>query len=147
MKNNQRTVYDTSQPLPTLSTKGWVYGLNEKVDLIFAYYLASQHSQSLHHRGHVKSFQYTVKNYYSDPWMLSKTVQNELEELLKHHIENVQVEVTHKARDTGPQVDYFIKMDLIHAGYRWENFKSVGVNGSKFELLTNINNVGKVSLV
>lgn len=137
---------DTSWHLPTLSTQGWITGIHEKVDRIFAWYLTSQYHQTLYHLNHVRSLQYTVKNHFSDPGFLANQIQTDLETLLSSYIDHVIVKVTYVERDEKNVYDFRIEMTLTHQGYQWQHFKDLHMKDSKFTEIININNVG-VSLV
>lgn len=142
-----KSIRETSIPLPTLSTKGWVYGLNDKIDMIYAYYLTSQHSQTVHHKTYVKSLQYTVQEHFNDPNRLCQVMESEIHDLISPFVDYVTVKVDHEPRaDGGPEYDVTIRMDITHQGYHWENFKAVTMKESKFHVINDINTTGKVSL-
>lgn len=138
-----KPIRETSPYLPTLSTKGWVTGMYEKIDLIFSYWLLSQYSQTTYHKGHVKSLQYIIKENGSNPPRLSDAVKKDLEDLLKPYIDHVDIRVTYKQRDEGPFWDYTISLNLIHAGYRWEQWKALTLKDGKFEAINELNNTGE----
>lgn len=143
---------DSKPPYPTLSTRGWVRSAAEKVDRIFAHYCINQHSQTNTFRGNVRSLPYTVKTFFSQPPALADAIQTELETLLKPFFDHVVVTVTFEQREDEfgnfkPEYDYTIMLDIIHAGYKWRQFKEAWMKDSKFEIVTNINNEGKISLV
>ena len=146
MLQQDKPIRETSTFMPSLSTQGWITSMGEKVDRSFAYYVTSQYSQTLYHKGHVRSLQYSVQKYYQEPIYLAKQIKEDLETLLKDYIDYVDVKVDYKENNDGPEVDYTIEMILIHAGYKWSNFKSVRTKGSLFEEIISINNQG-VSLV
>lgn len=147
-------MYPTNKPIqytsswyPTLSTKGWVTGLHEKIDLIFSHYVTSQYHQTTHHLGNVRSLQYTVKQFYSQPERLKEAITEDLIELIGDYVDELDVRVSYTQRDEGPQYDYEISLSIIHQGYQWKRFKTYRIDESKFEELMNINNTGGVSLV
>lgn len=142
MLPQSKPIHETSPYMPSLSTHGWITGMNEKIDRIFSYYVTSQYSQTVYHLGHVRSLQYTVQKYYQDPMRLAKQIKEDLETLLNGYIDYVDIDVTYKQRETGPEVDYTINLTLVHAGYRWNGFKSIETNGSIFKVLMDINNQG-----
>lgn len=146
MATINKSIQETSPYLPTLSTRGWVTGINEKVDRLFSYYVLSQYNQTVYHLGHVKSLQYTAQLYGNEPNKLADTIRTDLTELLRPFIDNTDISVEYAQRGDGPEWDYTIHLTLMHAGYKWTSFKSLYYKDSKFEEIVNINNTG-VSLV
>lgn len=146
MQYTDKSVVETSQPLPTLSTKGWVYGMDEKIDLTFSYYLTSQYSQTLCHIGDVRSLQYSVQRFYSDPPRLADQVKEDLEALLKPYIDYIEINVDYQKRNEGPAYDFTINIFAIHDGRKWEKFSTLRFKDSKFEVINAINTSGRVSL-
>jgi len=59
---------DTSiNPLPSLSTKGYIYDLQDRCDRLMSYFLASQASESYLYSGNVTSLQLLIQKYGGDP--------------------------------------------------------------------------------
>lgn len=142
MLPQNKPIRETSSLMPTLSTQGWISGMNEKVDRSFAYYITSQYSQTLHHLGHIASLQYTIKNHMSDPFFLCQKIKEDLTYLLQDYIDYVDIKVTCKEIENTGKYNYYIDMDLVHAGYKWQQFKGIHMTDSKFEELIRINNEG-----
>lgn len=143
MLPSDKPIGETSPYLPTLSTKGWVSGMYEKIDLIFSYYLLSQYNQTVYHLTHVKSLQYRVKEHGSDPANLADAVKSDIEKLLKPYIDHVDVRVTYEQRGETTFWDYTISLELIHQGYRWEQWKALTLKDGKFEALNELNRSGE----
>lgn len=136
-------VKSVSPPYPALSTSGWLEGMYEKVDRIFSHYLIAQHSQTVVHVGYVKSCAKSIEQHGSTPYKLAEKIKQDLEFLLKPYLDVVNVEVSYSERETGPEVDYKIKLEIIHDGYRWDQFKSIEVKEMKFrEIVDYVNQRG-----
>lgn len=143
----ENNLQSSSPPYPVLSTSGWLTGMYEKVDRIFSHYLIAQHSQTVYHVGHVKSCSKSIEQYSSTPHRLASKIKEDLEFLLKPYLDLVNVEVEYTERETGPEVDYKIKLEIVHAGYRWDQFKSIEVKDMKFREIVDYANSRGGSLV
>ena len=144
--NPNKTIRETSPLLPTLSLAGWVSGIAEKIDRMLANYMASQYTQTVYHRGHVRSLAYTVQKYYNDPSSLASAIKVDIESLLQGFVDYVYAEVTFTEDKVTYRYDYNIDITFSHAGYTWSHVKRLKVEDSKFEMLVDINNTGKYSL-
>lgn len=144
--DQNKTIRETSPLLPTLSITGWVSGIAEKIDRMLANYMTSQYTQTIYHRGYVKSLAYTVQKYYNDPGNLANALKVDIENLLKGFIDYVYAEVTYKEHEKTARYDFNIDITFSHAGYTWSHVKRLKVEDSKFEMLVDINNTGKYSL-
>lgn len=146
-ENNITNGQSESPPYPVLSTSGWLTGMYEKVDRIFSHYLIAQHSQTVLHVGHVKSCAKSIEQFSSTPYQLASKIKDDLEFLLRPYLDLVNVEVEYQERDTGPEVDYKIKLEIVHNGYRWDQFKSIEVKDTKFREIVDYVNTRGGSLV
>lgn len=77
--------------VPTMSIDGWVVGVKQRIDRLFAYWLANQHSQSYIAFGSIISFQYDVQQYGSFPEELASTSARNLEDYLSQHFDAASV--------------------------------------------------------
>lgn len=147
MLPTDKPIRETSPLLPSLSTKGWISGMYEKVDKIYAYYFTSLYNQTVYHLGNVRSLQKTIKENMSSPHQLAMTIKEDLETLLKPYVDHVEVTVNWQQIDETHRYDYHIEMMIIHAGYQWRQFKGIHMDESNFEEIATINNTGGASLV
>lgn len=137
-----KPIQDTSPPVPTLSLKGWVKGMYNKIDLIFTYYLTSQYSQTTYHHGHVKSLQYSVQQYYTQPSALAQRIKDDIEYLMKEVVDYCDVNVTYSQRGDTHYVDYRIIVDIVHQGYKWDVKRAIEVKDGLFKEIIEINRTG-----
>lgn len=142
-----RPIQETSSWLPTLSTQGWCTGMFEKVNKILSYYLTSQYSQTIHHRGFVRSLPYTVSQHSNNPFLLSEKIREDILTIFKNYVDNIEVDVSYKQFEETSRYDYTISIAIIHEGYRWTGFRKIKVDNNSFEEIIDINNTGGGSLV
>lgn len=128
--------------LPSLSTRGWLTGTSEKIDLTFAWYMINEPYQTIYHHGHVVSLPASVEKYYNNPTMLCDRIQKDLTYLLKDIVDYSDVKVSYTANDE--DMSYMIKISLtiIHQGYKWTQFKNLHLKDSKFTEIVEINKQG-----
>lgn len=89
--------------VPSLDTAGWVSGTAQMADKLFAYWLASEHSQSNAYLGLVESFPYVLQQNPRDPNALADATRTSLSRAMTPHYDTVscEVKVIPKAGDEG----------------------------------------------
>lgn len=131
-----------SNPLPTLSRKGWLDGVAERADRQLAYYLASNASQTMLYRGNVRSLQATVQAYNNDATRLKSAVESDLTALYLAVFDAVSVNVTVTDTATDGSYRYNIAMDVVltEAGQNYQLGNVIQtINGVVQPLLSSIN--------
>lgn len=84
-----------AQPVvPTMSVVGFVTGVSETIDRMFAYWLTAQYSQSYVARGNIHSFQYLIQQHDGEPDNLCTAVQNDLKVYFRGLFDQVNVVCT-----------------------------------------------------
>lgn len=133
-----------SGPLFTLSRKGLLRGVGERISQIFAYYLASNLSQSDLYIG-IRSLQGTIQHYNNDASKLQAGISDDLSALFGANFDDVSVTVT--IQDTS-SFDQSNRMTITIDVIVWEGQVpySVGqvletVNGI-VQTMINTNNTG-----
>lgn len=147
MLNTGKPIRETSSWLPTLSTQGWCTGMFEKVNKILSYYLTSQYSQTIHHLGFVKSFQYTISQYSNNPHVLADKIRSDILFIFDKYVDKIDVNVTYEKVGETERYDYTISIGILHQGYQWTGFRKFKVEENTFEEIIDINNTGGGSLV
>lgn len=79
---------------PTLSETGWVVGIRQKADTMFAHYLTANHSQSYVFRGAVKSMAYDIQNAKNNTLDVKDNVTNSLRSLYGSAFTILNLDVT-----------------------------------------------------
>ncbi|AHI60387.1 hypothetical protein RAY_236 [Erwinia phage vB_EamM_RAY] len=64
--------------VPTMSVTGYVTGVTETIDRMFAYWLTAQYSQTYLARGNIHSLQYLIQQYDGNPERLCDAVVKDL---------------------------------------------------------------------
>jgi hypothetical protein len=121
----------------TLDTMGWVEDTAHKADRLLSYFMVSEHSQSVVHKGRVKSFPYILNKNAGDLLQLRSDVNDALQSILSAHFDeaSVQIEVKEIVNDDGKPTG---KVDIKIMAIVTEN----GVKHSLGRLCHSIN--GKV---
>lgn len=130
-------------PVPSLDSNGYITGVGPKADRAFAYYLVSEHSQTLAHQGHIKSFPYTLATYAKDPVELRIRVKNEVAELFKQYFDEADIEVQiREILDNGnptSKLDIRIFAILTENNVRYSLGKLIDTVDGKVRQVTNYN--------
>lgn len=82
--------------VPTMSIDGWVVGVKQRIDRLFAYWLANQKSQSYVSRASIVSFQWDIQQYNNSPEELATVSARNLENYLSNHFDAATVTSTIK---------------------------------------------------
>lgn len=75
----------------TMSTDGWVFDVKQRIDRLFAYWLANQKSQSYLCHDSIASFQYDIQQNADSPDRLAQTAGRNLQTYLEGHFDAVTV--------------------------------------------------------
>ena len=134
-----------SSPLFTLSRKGLLRGVGERIDRLMAYYLASNRSQSELYTG-VKSLQSTIQLHSADTTRLQEAVQADLIGLFTPNFDDVAVTVT--LSDTTIFDNSYrmtITMDIIvwDAGTPYSVGKELETMNGVVQSMITLNNTGQ----
>jgi len=97
--------------VPTMSVDGWVVGVKQRVDRLFAYWLANQKSQS-YLTDSIISFQYDVQQHGENPDQLAIIAGKNLENYLAAHFDQVTVVVTVKYPNGDGVPPYHLEFDV-----------------------------------
>ncbi len=99
----------TPQPVvPTMSVTGFVTGVTETIDRLFAYWLTAQYSQSYVARGNIHSFQYLIQKHSGNPDDLCVAVQTDLRNYFIGLFDKVVVTCTPKYATTERNEKFFM---------------------------------------
>lgn len=134
-------------PLLTLSQKGLLRGVGERIDRLMAYYLAANRSQSELYTG-VTSLQGTIQLYNGDADRLQAAITQDLLRLFSNNFDDPQVTVT--VTDTSSFDNSHrmtIAMDIVvwDSGVSYSVGKELeSINGVVQPMIT-LNNTGQAS--
>lgn len=133
-----------SNPLASLSRKGWLRGVAERADRQFAYYLASNASQTTLYKGKVRSMQATVQRYNNNADGLKTAIEDDLTSLFQAVFDNATATVTVTDTATDGSFRYNIQMDVVitEGGVTYQVGSAIqSINGVLQDLI-NTNNRG-----
>jgi len=104
----------TAQPVvPTMSVVGFVTGVTETIDRMFAYWLTAQYSQSYIARGNIHSFQYLIQRHDGDPDALCTAVQSDLKKYFLGTFDKVDVVCTPRYATSKRQEKFYtLEIDI-----------------------------------
>lgn len=77
----------------SLDTMGWIEDTAHKADRLLAYFMVSEYSQSVAHKGKVKSFPYILNKNAGDLLQLRADVDSALLSILSAHFDEASVQV------------------------------------------------------
>jgi hypothetical protein len=83
----------TIRPVPTLSSKGYVYTTEEKVDHLLAYALLSNASQTPMFRGQIMSFQELIQRTQGDRIALQSQADTAFNNYFSRYFDDVSTEI------------------------------------------------------
>lgn len=102
-----------SNPLATLSRKGWLSGIAERADRVLAYYFTSDKSQSQLYHGRIRSLQATVQAHNNNGTRLGQAVEADLTALYTAIFDGASVNVTVTDTATDGSNRYNIAMEVV----------------------------------
>ena len=131
-----------TNPVPSLSSSGWVSELAEKVDRILAYFFVSDHSQSLLYAGNVTSLAYLVQQFGNDDLRITTEVQTQLSRLLERYFEaaSVTVDVDHPVEGDESRLNIRVDATVIDGKYKHSIGKLISTVNSRVVEIMTINN-------
>lgn len=123
-----------AQPVPTLSSKGWLYGPAEKADYLMAYFFISDYSQSYAHLGNVKSLPYLIRQTTGDHRELPSLIISSLGSLLSAYFDsaNVECSIPNINDPTTAQLEVRVIATVSQDGKNYSLGKLVSFVDSKF---------------
>lgn len=114
----------------TLSTRGWAKTTSEKITELMNHYTEAGWSQSVIYRGNIKSYAFTVAQYYQQPEMLCSQVETDLLRLFGNvFTEGVEVEARYEfVQDSDIRFNVIISLRVKVNGEWVDATRSVNVD-------------------
>lgn len=134
----------TSNPVPSLSTAGWVRDVASKADLLVSHYFISEYSQSALYRTQITSLPRQVQEFGNDENNLRTAVRTEMENYLARYFDVVQVEVTVDKPVPGDpnRINVILSVLITDQGQQYSLGRLISTVNSKIVEIVNINNKG-----
>lgn len=91
-----------NNPVPTLSSSGWVYSASHKLQFLLSYFYESLYSQSQLYYTNITSMSYLLYQYGTDPYKFASEVETSLKNYLSRYLNsnNLIVECTANSSTT-----------------------------------------------
>lgn len=132
-----------ARPIPSLSTKGWIYQTPEVADKLMCYYFLSERSQSDWYD--VISLPYQIATKGNNPAAIKSLITDDLNMLFSRYFPDgadVSVEIIDKTSTGADIARYEIQTSVIIVvgGTKYSIAKLVSVVNSQISILANASN-------
>jgi hypothetical protein len=98
-----------NKPVPSLSTLGWIYDANTKIDMLLAHFYLSDYNQTQLYIGNVSSITRIMQENGGELNKVISSIQETLSQYLSRYYDSANVEVRSK---TDPAIDPRSRLDL-----------------------------------
>lgn len=127
--------------VPTLDSNGWLSGVAEKADALFAYFLISDYSQSTIFQGRIKSLPWIIKTNPKDLISLTSEIQRALEDLYAPYFDTMSANVTIEKPEaflnlTEAKIDLRISVIVRQGGRAYSLGRLINVVNNKIGKVT-----------
>ena len=128
--------------VPSLTASGWLSEIGERADLLLAYYLTSEKSQSYVYYGSVTSLTYHVQRYGYDSSKLEQEVSRSLTDYFSRYFEDVDLDVTTQIPNSDDPERLNLRIDVLvsEKGERYRLGREIQVEKSTVKDIMKINN-------
>lgn len=127
---------------PSLTTLGWVTSLEHKADQVFAYFIASQYSQSVLYHGMISSLPHLLELYGNKPDELRRQVTDALNSFLGKHFQQVDTGVEVLAGNDAARYKLRIHCTIDENGKSYSLGRLISILDSKVTQVTVSNQTG-----
>lgn len=135
-----------AKPIASLSSKGWITSITEKLDLMMAHFHASDANQDFLHAGSIANLAMLIKESGNDIPRFKHGLRTVLEQYLGHIFEMVVVDVNddlEQQQSNRVHVSYAVM--VTEAGQRYDLSYQLSLIDGKFEKITKLNNTGRIN--
>lgn len=132
-------VFMPSNPYPTLSEVGNVYDPVQKVEWIFADYIASKHSQSILFFGQVSSLIFDEYRGQYDGFLTSQEIEQSLNKLYSAYFDSVEISVFDDSKDNSQETHVRIQGTLTDKGKNYQLNEVLHFNNGRIKRLAKFN--------
>lgn len=129
-----------SNPYPVLGPEGYIYDPKQKIEAIFADYIAAKNSQSTIFYGQIQSLSFDEYRGQYEPILSSEIIKASLQSLFDSYFDNVDITTTDNANETETQITTItIVGDLIDRGVRYRLNEVLSASNGKIKRLAQFN--------
>lgn len=124
-----------SNPYPSADTQGYIYDSNQKIEIIFADYIASKHSQSTLFYGQIDSIAFDEFSGEYDPIRSAEIMKKSLENLYSAYFDQVDIQTTDNALSDGRVTKIAIQGTLTDKGQTYRLNETLSVDNGRINRL------------
>jgi hypothetical protein len=131
------------KPVPSLSSKGYLRSITEKLDSLLAHFHASDINQDHIHHGTISNLAAIVKEAGHDIPKFKSELRRVLEQYLGRNFDMAVVEVDDDTDvNDSNRVNVTYSAMVSQAGQRYDLAHQLSLVNGKFEKITKLNNTG-----
>jgi len=132
-------------PVATLSAKGYVRSINEKLDSLLAYFFASDANQDYLHNGYIVNLSALLQQCGQDIIKLKERIRSDLTQYLGRSFDEVIVSVDSDNDQGSGKVNITISALVTQEGIQYDVANRLSLVNGKFEKITKLNNTGSAN--
>ena len=128
-----------NKPYPTLSEVGLVYAAQQKIEWIFADYVAAKHSQSIINFGRVSSLSFDEFTGNYEGIRTAEILQRSIQKIYEAYFDSADIQVTDSSLPDSNEVRVQIKGVLVQDGKNYQLNEVLGINNGRINRLAKFN--------
>lgn len=128
-----------SNPYPTLGPEGYIRDSRQKIEMIFADYVAAKHSQSTIFHGDVQSLSYDEYEGNYEPILSGEVIKRSLESLYNAYFDSVEITVSDNNGEDDQVTRIVIVGDLVDKGQKFKLNEVLHKQNGKINRLAKFN--------
>lgn len=135
-----------TRPIPTLDTRGWVVGVQEKADWLITWAFLEDYSSSRIYYGHITSPQKLYQQHAHDIARLCEAMRLMFETYLSRYFDMVTVDIRESdstRQHSSGAAEIEMTCSINHDGLDYQLNKLLSLEGSKFQIVSNLINNGE----
>ena len=133
-------------PVPTLSAKGYVISINEKLDTLMAHFFASDANQDFLHNGFIANLSILLQECGQDIIQLKERIRSDLTQYFGRFFDEAIVTVDDDSATTATgKVNLVITALVTQDGIQHDVANCLSLVNGKFEKITKLNNTGSAN--
>lgn len=131
------------RPVPTMSSHGWVYQVQEKCDFMLAHFFLTDGLQSYVFDKSISNLQQIISDYSNDLTGMTSALRTTLNQYFMNYFDAATVEVSIDASTTNPNVhEIKLYINITDNGKTYSIGKLLREMDGKFAIVMDLNNNG-----
>lgn len=126
-------------PYPTLSELGLIHDPEQKIEWIFADYVAAKHSQSTLNYGRVSSLSFDEFQGNYEGIRTAEIMQSSLTQIFEGYFDTADIQVTDDSKKDSNEVHVRVKGVLTQDGKSFHLNEVLGINNGRIKRLAKFN--------